>query len=107
MGILPIKKLKTQSALNNFSQFSMLNAGAISPYVGFTQDEVKKLCEKYNQDFGKAKIWYDGYQLAGYHLYNPNSISRYTGKILLVGINYDKKTKKHQCIIEKIQKADI
>ena len=106
-GILPIKKLKTQSALNNFSQFSMLNAGAISPYVGFTEDEVKKLCEKYNQDFEKAKIWYDGYQLAGYHLYNPNSISRYTGKILLVGINYDKKTKKHQCIIEKIQKADI
>lgn len=47
-GILPIKKLKTQSALNNFSQFSMLNAGAISPYVGFTEDEVKKLCEKYN-----------------------------------------------------------
>lgn len=37
----------------------------------------------------------------------PNSISRYIGKILLVGINYDKKTKKHQCIIEKIQKADI
>ena len=73
-GILPIKKLKTQSALNNFSQFSMLNAGAISPYVGFTEDEVKKLCEKYNQDFGKAKIWYDGYQLAGYHLYNPNAI---------------------------------
>ena len=51
MVILPIKKLKTQSALNNFSQFSMLNAGAISPYVGFTEDEVKKLCEKYNQDF--------------------------------------------------------
>lgn len=73
-GILPIKKLKTQSALNNFSQFSMINAGAISPYVGFTEDEVKKLCEKYNQDFGKAKIWYDGYQLAGYHLYNPNAI---------------------------------
>ena len=24
------------------------------------------------------------------------------GEILLVGINYDKKTKKHQCMIEKV-----
>lgn len=26
-GILPIKKVKTQSALNNFDEFSMLDAG--------------------------------------------------------------------------------
>ena len=32
----------------------------------------------------------------------PSSISDYTGDILLVGINYDKKSKKHQCIIEKV-----
>ena len=25
----------------------------------------------------------------------------YIGDILLVGINYDKKTKKHECLIEK------
>lgn len=25
----------------------------------------------------------------------------YTGDILLVGINYDKKTKKHECVIEE------
>lgn len=29
------------------------------------------------------------------------ALSDYKGKILLVGINYDKKTKKHQCIIEQ------
>ena len=29
------------------------------------------------------------------------AVSSYTGDILLVGINYDKKTKKHSCIIEK------
>lgn len=34
----------------------------------------------------------------------PASISAYTGEILLVGISYDKKTKKHQCIIEKYEK---
>lgn len=34
----------------------------------------------------------------------PASIEQYTGEILLVGINYDKKTKKHQCKIEKYSK---
>ena len=32
------------------------------------------------------------------------SIEQYTGNILLVGISYDKKTKKHQCIIEEYMK---
>ena len=35
----------------------------------------------------------------------PDSIQDYTGDILLVGINYDKKTKKHQCRIEKYLKS--
>ena len=30
----------------------------------------------------------------------PQSIAHYTGEILLVGINYDKKSKEHQCIIK-------
>ena len=30
------------------------------------------------------------------------SVLNYTGNILLVGINYDAKTKKHECMIEKI-----
>ena len=29
------------------------------------------------------------------------AISSYTGDILLIGINYDKKSKKHECAIEK------
>ena len=28
------------------------------------------------------------------------------GEILLVGVNYDKKTKIHECAIERIQKND-
>ena len=34
----------------------------------------------------------------------PESILNYTGDILLVGINYDKGTKEHQCMIEKYEK---
>ena len=36
----------------------------------------------------------------------PESIKQYTGDILLVGINYDKKTKKHQCLIESYEKKE-
>ena len=34
----------------------------------------------------------------------PDSLLGYTGDILLVGINYDKKTKEHQCLIEQYVK---
>lgn len=33
-----------------------------------------------------------------------DSLKEYSGNLLLVGINYDKKTKKHTCVIEKMQK---
>lgn len=73
-GILPIKKEKTQSALNNFDEFSMLSAGNLAPYVGFTEDEVRKLAEKYQQDFDEVKRWYDGYLLKNYQVYNPRAV---------------------------------
>ena len=34
----------------------------------------------------------------------PDSIQDYTGDILLVGINYSKKDKKHECVIEAYKK---
>ena len=73
-GILPIKKLKTQSALNNFEEFTMLDPSVFAPYIGFTEEEVKGLCRKYNKDFDEVKRWYDGYQLATCHVYNPKAV---------------------------------
>lgn len=73
-GILPIKKLKTQSALNNFAEFTMLDARIFSKYIGFTEEEVKLLCQKYNCDFQKVKRWYDGYLLEEYQVYNPKAV---------------------------------
>jgi hypothetical protein len=32
----------------------------------------------------------------------PEKVSEYTGNILLVGINYDKKSKKHDCVIDEL-----
>ena len=73
-GILPIKKIKTQSALNNFDEFTMLDAGVMAPYIGFTEEEVKNLCERYHRDFEKVKYWYDGYLLEDYQVYNPKAV---------------------------------
>ena len=50
-GILPIKKVKTQSALNNFEEYTMLTPANFAPYIGFTEDEVIALCEQYTMDF--------------------------------------------------------
>ena len=33
------------------------------------------------------------------------SLERYSGKILMVGVNYDKKTRKHTCRIEECTKG--
>ena len=73
-GILPIKKARTQSALNNFDEFTMLDASTLAPYVGFTEEEVKGLCQKYHRDFEKVKRWYDGYLLEEYQVYNPKAV---------------------------------
>lgn len=73
-GILPIKKERAQSAVNNLDEFTMLQADELAPYIGFTENEVKGLCEKYNRDFDKVKKWYDGYLLDGYQVYNPKDV---------------------------------
>lgn len=73
-GILPVKKLKTQSALNNFDEFSMLDAKVLAPYIGFTEEEVKDLCHQYHQDFKEVRRWYDGYLLGKEHMYNPKAV---------------------------------
>ena len=73
-GILPIKKMKTQSALNNFDEFTMLDAGALASYIGFTELEVEKLCDKYQKDFAEVKRWYDGYMLENQQVYNPKAV---------------------------------
>lgn len=73
-GILPIKKIKTQSALNNFDEFTMLDAKLLASYVGFTEEEVRGLCDRYDRDFDEVKRWYDGYLLAGCSVYNPKAV---------------------------------
>ncbi len=74
-GILPIKKYGTHSALNMFDEFSMINPGPLASYVGFIEDEVSGLCEKYGMDMGEVKSWYDGYSFGkDLSVYSPRSV---------------------------------
>ena len=73
-GILPIKKIKDESALNNFQEYTMLTSYPITEFYGFTEKEVQELCKKYDMDFESMKAWYNGYMIDGMNMYNPNSV---------------------------------
>ncbi|MBR2291918.1 MAG: AAA family ATPase, partial [Prevotella sp.] len=74
-GILPIKKYKMQSAMNNFREYSMVSPRNMSHFFGFTKDEVKMLAERHGMDFDELEKWYDGYQIGDEQsIFNPNSV---------------------------------
>ncbi len=74
-GILPVKKYKTQSAMNNFIEYSMVEPVDMAPYFGFTKEEVQALAEKHGMDFDELEKWYDGYQIGDeLSIFNPNSV---------------------------------
>ena len=76
-GILPIIKYNTQSALSDFREYTMLDPGLLSRYVGYTREDVRKVCEKYGADEQLMKEWYDGYDLPGAgEVYCPSSVMK-------------------------------
>ncbi len=74
-GILPIKKYGTHSALNMFTEYSMMNPGVLAEYVGFTESEVEDLCKRYDRNLQEMKEWYDGYRFEmASSVYSPRSV---------------------------------
>ena len=74
-GILPIKKYSTGSSLNMFDEYTMLSDTLFNEYFGFTESEVKVLCNKQNKiKFDELREWYNGYINEGVKLYNPRSV---------------------------------
>ena len=73
-GILPIKKYGKHSALNMFDEYSIMNQSCFAEFTGFTENEVKVLCNKYNVSFSKMKQWYDDYNVNSVPIYNPRSV---------------------------------
>ncbi|MBO4371739.1 MAG: AAA family ATPase [Bacteroidales bacterium] len=74
-GILPIIKIKTQSALNNFREYSIIYPSETAQYYGFTEKEVDVLCKEHNMNPDLMKHAYDGYIIGNQKsMYNPNSV---------------------------------
>lgn len=74
-GILPIKKYNTQSAMTDFREYTMLAPQRLAEYVGFTEPEVRELCEEHGMEFEQLKRWYDGYTFQRVKsIYNPRSV---------------------------------
>ena len=74
-GILPIKKVKSQSAISDFNEYTAINPGKFARYIGFDENDIKFICEKYRMDFDKMKWWYDGYTFGNVsNIYNPYSV---------------------------------
>lgn len=76
-GILPIKKYKTQSALNNFEEYSVVKPARLASFFGFSPKEVMALAESHDISAEDLKEWYDGYQIGNEpSIYNPFSVIR-------------------------------
>ena len=74
-GILPVKKYRTESGLNNFIEYSMVSPRKMASYFGFTKDEVRALANRHGMDFDDLEKWYDGYQIGREpSMFNPNSV---------------------------------
>ena len=119
-GILPIKKYGKHSALNMFDEYSMMFPMQLAGYTGFTEKEVKQLCDEYGRNFDKIKDWYDGYNVSDiippnpqikdskseakavhFSLYSPLSVVKAvsTGNIM----NYWNKTETYEALAEYIR----
>ena len=120
-GILPIKKYGQHSALNMFTEYSMMAPRQLAPYTGFTEEEVKALSLKYGMDYGAISNWYDGYLVSDrippekreeyregkydghrFSIYSPLSVveSMTTGVIK----DYWNKTETYEALAEYIRK---
>lgn len=74
-GILPIKKYGTQSAVSDFREYTMTQPEPLEKFAGFTEQEVRELCDGSGLAFEDVQRWYDGYVLGNNtHIYSPNSV---------------------------------
>ena len=81
-GVLPIKKYSSGSELNMFDEFYFPTDTIYDTFFGFTEEEVKDLCQRNQKNGGPIEYeqlaeWYNGYYTSdGKRLYNPRSINK-------------------------------
>jgi hypothetical protein len=62
-GILSIKKCNNEPIISGFVESTMANPGELSQYIGFTESEVKTLCESHGMNSEDVLAWHGGYNL--------------------------------------------
>ncbi len=76
-GILPVIRDRVQSRLNVFEEFTFLDPAWFAEFMGFTEEETKALCERYNMNYEECIYWYGGYEFHnGTKVLSPLSVSR-------------------------------
>lgn len=120
-GILPIKKYGEHSALNMFDEYSIMQPMELATYSGFTEDEVRKLCEQYEMSYDEISDWYDGYLISNtipvnkrklyreggyeehrFRIYSPLSVVNAMRSGIIK--NYWNKTESYEALAEYIRK---
>ena len=105
-GIMQITKENIFSGLNNLVVNNILDT-EFDEMFGFTDDEVKQICEDYGhpEKFAEAKEWYDGYRFGDVDIYNPWSILNYVQKGFKPG-SYWVNTSNNSIIRDLLSHAD-
>ena len=75
-GITRVSKESIFSDLNNLNVVTT-TSDEYCTYFGFTEDEVRDICDRYGRDFSQVERWYDGYMLGDCHVYNPRAVVNY------------------------------
>ncbi|MDD6002933.1 MAG: AAA family ATPase [Bacteroidales bacterium] len=100
-GILPVVRDKVQSKLNNFEEYTIIDSKELSEFVGFTDEEVTALCEKYQINHTECKNWYQGYSQNGFDIYNPESVVKSINDRRFEG--HWSKTSSYQVIVDRLK----
>ena len=77
-GCLRVSKESIFTGMNNLYINSVLD-NSYGEYIGFTDEEVKKMCEDYDlgDKYSELKEWYNGYNFGQANVYNPWSTMYY------------------------------
>ena len=110
-GCLRISRESIFTGLNNLKIISILD-DRYDEYFGFTDDQVKKICEDYKMPlkYEPIKEWYNGYLFGNANVYNPWSVMQYVDD-LVANINrmpssYWANTSSNSIVKSLIEKAD-
>jgi hypothetical protein len=101
-GVMKYSVKLISPALNSFQVFNFPDTERVSPYYGFSEDEVKQVLkislnlnpkvkkdeEKINEIINGMRVYYNGYTIKNISYYNPWSINNFVSVCRETGYNH-------------------